>query len=219
MWAQLNIFYNRLLALGPRDTTLPNLARLCAVIKESCQAHTGITEGTFFRDQGWSFYQLGKSIERADQTTRLLDIKYHRLLPSPTHVGSPLDVSQWNALLRSVAGYHAFRRVYPRGMTPAAVAGFMLQNSSFPRSVSACVRHMYDVLSRLRSTYGLRGGNLAMERMDQIQAALDGRTIHDIIAGGLHEFLDWLQLRLSDITNETARAFFGMEPVLVTQLQ
>ena len=71
---------------------------LFATIKEACQTHTGITEGTFFRDQGWYFYQLGRYIERADQTTRLLDIKYHLLLPDIADVGSPTDVSQWNAL-------------------------------------------------------------------------------------------------------------------------
>ena len=81
----------------------------------------------------------GRYLERADQTTRLLDIKYHTLLPFADGVGSPLDVSQWNALLRSAAGYHAFRRVHPRGMTPSAVAGFMLYNESFPRSVTTCV--------------------------------------------------------------------------------
>ena len=73
------------------------LAALFGAIKEACQTHAGITEGTFFRDQGWYFYQLGRYIERADQTTRLLDINYHLLLPNGSDVGSPTDVSQWNA--------------------------------------------------------------------------------------------------------------------------
>ena len=81
MWVQLNVFYNRLAALSAADLAPGNLAALFAMIKEACQTHTGITEGTFFRDQGWYFYQIGRYIERADQTTRLLDIKYHLLLP------------------------------------------------------------------------------------------------------------------------------------------
>lgn len=209
MWTQINVFYNKLLSLGPTDIAPHNLTRLCNMVKEACQAHTGITEGTFYRDQGWYFYQLGKYLERADQTTRLLDIKYHTLLPFSDGVGSPLDVSQWNAVLRSAAGYHAFRRVYPRGMTPSAVAGFMLYNESFPRSVTTCVRQIDGLLVRLKSRYILKGGNKAMERVDEIQAALHSRSIEDVIKSGLHEYLDWLQLHLNDVTQEISKAFFG----------
>jgi uncharacterized alpha-E superfamily protein len=209
MWTQINVFYNKLLSLGPSDIAPHNLTRLCNMVKEACQAHTGITEGTFYRDQGWYFYQLGKYLERADQTTRLLDIKYHTLLPFADGVGSPLDVSQWNAVLRSAAGYHAFRRVYPRGMTPSAVAGFMLYNESFPRSVTTCVRQIDGLLVRLKSRYILKGGSKAMERVDEIQAALHSRSIDDVIKSGLHEYLDWLQLHLNDVTQEISKAFFG----------
>jgi uncharacterized alpha-E superfamily protein len=212
MWTQINVFYNKLLSLGPSDIAPHNLTRLCNMVKEACQAHTGITEGTFYRDQGWYFYQLGKYLERADQTTRLLDIKYHTLLPCADGVGSPLDVSQWNAVLRSTAGYHAFRRVYPRGMTPAAVAGFMLYNESFPRSVTTCVRQIDGLLVRLKSRYILKGGSKAMERVDEIQAALHSRPIEDVIKTGLHEYLDWLQLHLNDVTQEISKAFFGAVP-------
>jgi len=209
MWTQINVFYNKLLSLGPSDIAPHNLTRLCSMVKEACQAHTGITEGTFYRDQGWYFYQLGKYLERADQTTRLLDIKYHTLLPFADGVGSPLDVSQWNAVLRSAAVYHAFRRVYPRGMTPSAVAGFMLYNESFPRSVTTCVRQIDGLLVRLKSRYILKGGSKAMERVDEIQAALHSRSIDDVIKSGLHEYLDWLQLHLNDVTQEISKAFFG----------
>jgi uncharacterized alpha-E superfamily protein len=212
MWTQINVFYNKLLSLGPSDIAPHNLTRLCNMVKEACQAHTGITEGTFYRDQGWYFYQLGKYLERADQTTRLLDIKYHTLLPLADGVGSPLDVSQWNAVLRSAAGYHAFRRVYPRGMTPAAVAGFMLYNESFPRSVTTCVRQIDGLLVRLKSRYILKGGSKAMERVDEIQAALHSRSIEEVIKIGLHEYLDWLQLHLNDVTQEISNAFFGAVP-------
>jgi uncharacterized alpha-E superfamily protein len=155
---------------------------------------------------------LGKYLERADQTTRLLDIKYHTLLPFADGVGSPLDVSQWNAVLRSAAGYHAFRRVYPRGMTPSAVAGFMLYNESFPRSVTTCVRQIDGLLVRLKSRYIVKGGSKAMERVDEIQAALHSRSIEDVIKSGLHEYLDWLQLHLNDVTQEISKAFFGAVP-------
>lgn len=211
MWTQLNVFYNWLLTLGPNDIALHNMSRLCGKVKEACQMHTGITEGTFYRDQGWYFYQLGKYLERADQTTRLLDIKYHTLLPSTADVGSPIDISQWSALLRSVAAYHAFRRVHSRGMTPASVAGFLLFNDSFPRSVVVCTRQVDQLLTTLKSKYRLRRGSVVMECVDEIQAALGAHTIDQVIAQGLHEYLDWLQLRFAEVSGTIAKAYFAVE--------
>ena len=212
MWAQINVFYNRLQGLQAKDCAIANLSRLCNEIKEACQAHTGITEGTFYRDEGWYFYELGKLIERGDQTTRLLDIGYFTLVGSQPNAATATlhqDFVQWHALLRSVAGYHAFRRVYPRGMSPATIAGFILYNESFPRSVALCVREINVILTRLKSRYKLRGGNVAMERIDEILAALSSRSIERVIQEGLHEYLDWLQLRLCDVTSELSRSFFG----------
>ncbi|MFD1623025.1 alpha-E domain-containing protein [Azospirillum griseum] len=219
MWTQINVFHNKLLEMSTSDVPMQNLSKVCTWIKEECQTHTGITEGTFYRDQGWYFYQMGKYIERADQTTRLLDIKYHTLLPSPVEVGSTLDVSQWTTVLRSTAGYHAFRRVYPRGMSPTTVAGFMLFNEGFPRSVVMCVRQIDGVLTRLRSRYELRGGAQAMERVDELLSALLSRPIEAVLRQGLHEYLDWIQLQLITLTTEIAQAYFGMDAPVAVQAQ
>jgi uncharacterized alpha-E superfamily protein len=209
MWTQLNVFYNRLAALSDADLAPGRLSALFATIKEACQTHTGITEGTFFRDQGWYFYQLGRYIERADQTTRLLDIKYHLLLPALSDVGSPTDISQWNALLRSAAGYHAYRRLHAARTTPARVAGFLLFNQAFPRSVHHCVREAGRLLGDLKSRYALRGGNDAAEELDRLRAVLGTLTIEEILAQGLHEFLDLLQQQLIAVSGALSAAFFG----------
>jgi uncharacterized alpha-E superfamily protein len=212
MWVQLNVFYNRLAAIGSDDLMPGRLAALLATIKEACQTHTGITEGTFFRDQGWYFYQLGRYLERADQTTRLLDIKYHLLLPHPSEVGSPTDVSQWNALLRSAAGYHAYRRLHTASTTPARVAGFLLLNQAFPRSVHHCVRETGQLLGEVKSRYALRGANDAAEELDRLRAVLGTLTITAILSEGLHEFLDLIQRQLIAITRDLSIAFFGYSP-------
>lgn len=209
MWIQLNIFSNTLKSMPREDLSEPRLARFCNRVKEACQTHTGITEGTFYRDEGWFFYQIGRCIERADQTTRLLDVKYHLLLPTKTGVGSPLDVSHWNAVLRSAAGYHAFRRVHPSGMTPADVAGFLLFHSRFPRSVRACVRDMSNLLTQLRSNYRLSAGAGALEALDELRSVLDDITIEQVIANGMHEFVDWIQLKLIRIHGELGTGYFG----------
>jgi uncharacterized alpha-E superfamily protein len=211
MWSQINVFYNWVRQLGEGNIAPSRLSRLCAMLKESCQAHAGITEGTFFRDQGWSFYAIGKYLERGDQTTRLVDIKYHTLLPRQESVGSPLDVSQWNAVLRAAAGYHAFRRIYPRGMTPPAVAGFLLLNNAFPRSLVLCVRQVEWYLTQLRSSYGLRSA-AALERLDALRSALVDQSIDQIIERGLHEFLDWVQQQLILVHQEIAAAFWQVSP-------
>lgn len=209
MWIQLNMFSNKLKSMQREDLSEPRLARFCNQVKEACQTHTGITEGTFYRDESWFFYQIGRDIERADQTTRLLDVKYHLLLPNHETVGSPLDVSQWNAVLRSAAGYHAFRRVQPSGMTQADVAGFLLFHSRFPRSVRACVHDISDRLSQLRSGYRLISGAQALEELDELRSVLDDITIDQVVDKGLHEFIDWIQLKLIRIHGEMGAAYFG----------
>jgi uncharacterized alpha-E superfamily protein len=208
MWAQINVFYNRVRLLTAADAAPSRVSGLCAYLKEQCQSHAGITDGTFFRDQGWAFYCIGKYIERGDQTSRLVDIKYHTLLPSAEDVGTAVDISQWHALLRAASGYHAFRRVYPSGMTPSSVAGFLLLNHSFPRSVVLCVRQIEIYLSQLSAGYGLRGAYDAQERLDELRAALLDQTIQEIIARGLHEFLDWVQKHFIEVHNAVALAFW-----------
>ena len=208
MWTQLNMFANRVRALTPADAAPSRVSGLCAFLKEGCQAHAGITDGTFFRDQGWAFYCIGKYLERADQTSRLVDIKYNMLLPTLGDVGGPLDVSQWHALLRAASGYHAFRRVHPSAMTPALVAGFLLLNHAFPRSVVLCVKQMETYLSQLGSGYGLRGTYPALERLEELRAALLDQPIEAILARGLHEFLDWVQVQLQFVHDAVATAFW-----------
>jgi uncharacterized alpha-E superfamily protein len=208
MWSQINVFYNRARELMADEARPSDVTQICAFLKEGCQFHTGITEGTFFRDQGWAFYSIGKYLERGDQTSRLVDIKYHTLLPSPQDVGGPQDVNQWHALLRAAAGYYAFRRVYPSGMTPAAVAGFLLLNHSFPRSIVQSVHQIELYLTQLGSGYGLRGANVVLEQLDDLRGAVMGQTIEQILSRGLHEFLDWVQLQFISLAAAIGDSFW-----------
>lgn len=211
VWSQLNVFYKFVSDLKPRDLRLADLSYLCEDIKEGCQLHTGIVEGTTYRDQGWVFYQLGKMIDRADQTTRLLDIKYHRLLPAVADVGSPIDVSQWNALLRSVAGYHGYRRIRPSGMTPETVADFILSNPSFPRSVACCVQRIRSYFDLLAADPELNGVFIDMTAFDAIEIQLT-MTIKQAIGEGLHEYLDRLQINLQHLADTITAVYFGTSP-------
>ena len=122
---------------------------------------------------------------------------------------TPIDVSQWNAVLRSAAGYHAFRRVHPRGMRPANVAGFLLFDTEFPRSVRVCVRHIDRLSGELESGYALRRRRADVDPFDKLHAALESRRIDEVLRDGLHEFLDWIQCQLGAFTDELGRSFFG----------
>lgn len=209
MWMHLNIFYNELQAINATPDSVPNISRFCEKVRTACQAHSGITEGTFYRDQGWYFYQLGRYLERADQITRLVDVKYHTLLPSARDVGSVIDLSQWNALLRSAAGYHAYRRVHPRGINPSRVAEFLVLNNRFPRSVRYCVGEISTLLSQLMFTFQLTRGEPVAQAVDAVHHRLEDMNIDGIITHGMHEYLDAVQLDLMVVNKTLAHAYFG----------
>jgi uncharacterized alpha-E superfamily protein len=213
MWVQLNVFYNWLKGLEETALAPGALTPLFTAIKEACQCFTGITEGTFYRDQAWYFYRLGRYIERADQTTRLLDTKYPLLSNGGGRVAAA-DIGQWHALLRSASGYHAFRRIYSSHLTPARVAEFLLFDPSFPRSVSLGVREVDAALSELKSRYALRSGNDVGDSLDNLRASLDALSIEQILEAGLHDFIDFVQRQLVAITLRLSAAFFGHRPAV-----
>ena len=208
MWMQLNVFHRDMLAIAEHELQGDQLSRLCGRIKEGVQAHTGITEGTFFRDQGWFFYQLGRQIERADQITRLLDIRYHLLVPGFGEERRIAELTQWGGVLRGAAGYHAFRRIARPGFTPADVVAFLLTDTAFPRSVAHCLEQIDWCLTQLRTRYGLRGTVAALERVEELRAGITGRSVVGIIADGLHHFLDGVQRDLIMLAAEIGTAFF-----------
>jgi uncharacterized alpha-E superfamily protein len=218
LWTQINVFRKKIREMGPAHITPSALPRLFALVKESCQTHTGIAEGTFHRDQGWYFYQLGRYLERADQTTRLLDARFIRYRAG-AEPDTPMEAGKWGTLLNCAAGYHAFRRSHPSGIVPRDIAAFLLFDAAFPRSVALCITEVDRLLTALRSRYGLRGGIPAMERLDEVKGALFQHTPESVLTTGLHDYLDWLQHHLIGVTNALATDFFGTMPVSAQQQQ
>ena len=211
MWAQLNVFYNRIAALPPSELGEERVARLFATVKEGCDTHSGITAGTFYRDEAWLFYRLGAAIETADQTTRLLDV---RLLARDRRAS--VDASHWMALLRSAASYQAFRRLHPREMRAGEVAVFLLCDPGLPRSVRHCLTVVQDALERLRREHGLKPMASALSWLDELTAALDPRHVRaSFVAGGVHVLNDGLQRGLQRLSADLASTFFvhaGRDP-------
>jgi len=208
MWTQLNIFYNWVAALTQRDVRLSNLSVVCSDIKLECQTIEGIVDGTLLRDEAWRFYQLGKYIERADQTTRILDIGYARLYGGEDEA---LISAQWNMLLRSVAGYHAYRSRHPAGSYARDVAAFLLYDREFARAVALCVMRITEALKDIERRQGDRESRALEEARRQLEFAIDTGLDHRITAARLHRFIDDLQLHIGRLTDEIGITYFGIQ--------
>lgn len=207
MWLQINVFHTRIKGLTEVDLGAEHFTAVCAMLKEGTQAHSGITEGTFYRDQAWHFYMFGRCLERADQTTRLLDTRFNAMARRREDGDGAIDDGQWNTLLRAAAGYHAYRRVYPNGYHPHEVAGFLLLNRAFPRSVGLNLAQLDRHLRQLRARYHLLGGAEALARVDRLNVALTPDAVSDLVARRRSPFLDWLQQEIAEVHNEIVSGF------------
>jgi uncharacterized alpha-E superfamily protein len=167
-------------------------------IRRGCQLFYGITDATLSRDLSWQFCRLGRLIERADKTSRILDVKYFLLLPSPEEVGGVLDELQWISLLRCAGAYQMFRQS-PRQQViePKAVAGFLLLDPVFPRSVRYCLERIHETLRIVRGL-AVPGAPDDLECLSGLTLARWSYThIDDLIASGLHEAIDGFQSDLN----------------------
>ena len=171
----------------------------------------GVTFGTMLRDEGYSFIRLGTFVERADNTARLLDVKYHTLLPSAADVGGAVDYYQWSALLRSLSAFDAYRKVYRDLITPTKVTELLVLRDDVPRSLHACMNDIYEILKVLCDDSSIEAERLAGELHAQLHY---GRT-EQIIRLGLHEYLLAFLAKLSLLTAEISRDF--LVPVYTQQ--
>ncbi len=163
----------------------------------------GLTSATMMRGEAYAFYQLGGCLERADMTSRILDIKYHIILPDLSMVGSALDYYQWAALLKSLSGFEAFRRSYHAGFMPADVAEFVVLNSDFPRSIAFSVDRMGAALDII----GLEGKDATRSAFEGISSMVE-TTAEQIFSEGLHEYLERLLGRIAVFHGALAEEFF-----------
>ncbi len=187
-------------------------------IKNQVQLLYGLADSTVARTEGWYFRQLGMYLERADKTSRMLDVKYHILLPSASMVGTPLDFLHWTALLKSVTAFNTYRRLYGN-IEPAKVVEFLVLNKVFPRSVFFCIKQAENCLYKISG--GLESGfrNSAEKSMGELRSKLEFADVNDVIQGGLHEYLDELQAKINQISNNVDVNFFQIKNNFASQTQ
>jgi len=174
-------------------------------VKMRSHLFRGVTFGTMLRDEAYHFIRLGTHLERADNTARILDIKYHTLLPSAADVGGAVDYYQWGALLRSVSGFESYRKIYSDVITPRRVAELLILREDMPRSLHACMNFIHETLETLCDASSREVERAAGE----LHAKLHYGRANDIIEQGLHEYLmDFLE-RISDLGEGISRHFLA----------
>ena len=205
MWETLNELHLYLKSQNTTDVWASGPHEFFARIKQASHLFQGLTGATYSRSEGWEFIQFGKYIERADKTTRILDVKYHILLPSASDVGGAVDTAQWQAVLRSASALEAYRRAHVSAILPWKAAEFLIFSDSFPRSLHYCVAQIDDFLRRILSETGARPKSDAARAARRLLADLQSLSITEIIDQGLHEFLQQVQTTLDTIGEEVVQ--------------
>ena len=205
MWEQINGFY---WALQEQEYWQQPPQEQLREIRRACQLFYGITDATLSRDLSWQFSRLGRLLERADKTTRILDVKYFLLLPSTEAVGGVLDELQWIALLRTAGAYQMFRQSQQKAIAPDAVAAFLLLDPIFPRSVRYCLERIRDSLQIVRGQR-VPGPPDDLECLIGLVLARWSYTrIEELITNGLHEAIDHLQQDLNKLHTLIEQRYF-----------
>jgi uncharacterized alpha-E superfamily protein len=219
MWESLNATWLELRGQTFERIRQGGTSEFFEYVKERSHLFRGVTVGTMLRDEGYTFMRLGTFFERADNTTRILDVKYHTLLPSAQEVGGAVDYYQWSALLRSVSAFNAYRKIYSDVITPMRVAELLILREDMPRSLHACMNEIYDILRAICA-----GAKLEPERLaGEIHAQLHYGQTARIFEFGLHEwlmkFLDQLVTLNGEINQHFLVPVYNPPPSTLTQTQ
>jgi len=184
MWETLNSTWLEMKRVRRADLAGAGAAKFFDWVKDRSHLFRGVTYGTIVRGDAFNFSRLGTFLERADNTARILDVKYHVLLPSVQDVGGALDYYQWTALLRSVSSFETYRLLYHDQIFPIKVAQLLILERRMPRSLAACFDQITQALDRIE------GQDRAAKRLaSELHARLTHADIDEIFKAGLHEYL------------------------------
>ena len=205
MWEQINSLYHQVKeSTAKRQWRRKDPRPYTTEVRKGCQLLYGIFESTTSRSAGWHFGKIGQLIERADKTSRVLDVKYHMLLSTVEGAGSAIDIVQWASLLKTVSGYDMYRKMAGK-LSTHQIAEFLLFDTRFPRSVLGCVNRIKSSLDRI---YGDDMPEDLGHIVNQTIASLDNEEISSVFEEGLHDYVNRVQInlnKLSDTICETLR--------------
>lgn len=212
MWEQANHFYLLVKDAAKNKSVIESHTEFYRAVKMQSHLFDGITEATMSHGEAWHFLQVGELLERADKTSRILDVKYFILLPEAQVVGTAIDNIQWAALLKSASALEMYRKHFKQ-IDPFKVADFLILNREFPRSVLSCLDRAALSLHAITGSSLDAFSNKAEQGLGRLLGDLNYTQIDEIIHGGLHEFLDGLQNRLNWIDDAVYETYFTLRPL------
>ena len=208
IWEQLNRFRMLVLEASKDQSAIEQPHDFCESVKTASQLLTGIAISSMLHDESLQFEQMGRFIERADKTSRIVDVQYFVLLPKVEDVGTSIDIVRWSSLLKSADALQMYRRIHGR-IEPEKVAQFLILDPSFPRSMRFCANQVQACLVAMREGESERD-DLPSERLaGQLTARLNSVTIEEIIQQGLHSFIDQFQGAINSLGNIVYADFFN----------
>jgi uncharacterized alpha-E superfamily protein len=215
MWLQLNQFYFIVKGASSDGGEIQSPHDFYLDVMMASHRFLGITDATMSHGEGWHFCRMGRMLERADKTSRILDVKYYLLLPSVSYVGTPYDDLHWAALLRSASAFEMYRKRHGR-ITPENVARFLLIDPDFPRSIYHCLKKAEESLRAITGTPPGRFPLPIEQRFGRLIVEMETHGIRQIIESGLHEFIDGIQIRINEAGAAIHDTFFAMKPMAPT---
>ena len=207
MWEQINRLYLYLGSAASRNVFAGSAYEFFKSIVDASHLFQGITDATMTHGEGWDFIQVGKFAERADRTSRILDVKYHLLLPTGEKVGGNVDVIQWMAVLKSCSGLEAYKKLYVGEVAPWRVAEFLITHDGFPRSIRFCVNRLDLALHRISGSDRTHYANEPERLSGRLSSDLAYSTIGDVFNIGLHQYLDRIQSRIVDVSDAMHKTY------------
>jgi uncharacterized alpha-E superfamily protein len=208
MWEHVNNLYHSVKTAARKHALLQSPQDFLQEVKFAGHQFCGITDGTLTHGEGWQFARLGRKLERADKTSRLLDVKYFLLLPKFDDVGTPTDDLQWSAVLRSLSGFEMYRKRHGQ-IFPERVVGFLILDRLFPRAIMHCIDSANEALHAISGSPEDTFWNPAEKRLGQLRSELAYCTVSEVLSTGLHEFLDSLQVKINDTGAAISETFFS----------
>jgi uncharacterized alpha-E superfamily protein len=218
MWEHLNNFYLELADSRSVALALEEPHRFFKIIQMRSHLFTGLLDSTMSHGEAWNFARIGMMMERADKTSRLLDVKYFMLLPQADLVNTPVDNIQWMAVLKSASAFEMFRKAHHR-ITPRNVADFLIFDSQFPRSIRHCVAKAQICLHRISGSPPGSAQNAAEKRLGRLASDLAYTDVDEVVAHGMHEYMDGLQTRLNTVDEAIGTTFFNLQTLIEAAAQ
>jgi uncharacterized alpha-E superfamily protein len=209
MWEQINQFYLMVSSVTARVESLSDPQEFFASVKTASHLVAAVTDATMTHGEGWHFSRLGRELERADKTSRILDVKYFLLLPAVSDVGTTFDDIQWAAVLRSASAFEMYRKRHGR-IAPDRIVEFLLLDDEFPRAIRYCAMTARESVHAISGTAPGMFRNPAERLLGELCSELAYAQIEEIIAGGLHEYLDELQTKMNGVSEGIYDTFFAV---------